>query len=215
MIRYTTYQDKKALINGTIHEGDTVLDVGFWGQGTSVDDPAWPHRFLIARAKQVYGVDMEYDDAKLPQESKFYKKGNAENTVFDTKFDVVFAGDLIEHLSNPGQFLTACAKQLSANGRLVLTTPNCFNLFNLTEKLSKYEPTVNSDHTMYFNYKTLGKLLEKNGFTVSDTAYVYALDTYHQESIKKKFLNIVYRFLSLFTDKFMETLVVIAVRKKE
>lgn len=210
MRRYTTYQNKKELAEKTITNTDTVLDIGFWGQGTSIDDPMWPHRFLIDRAKQVYGIDMEYDESKLPQGKEYYQKANAEDFSFGTKFDAIVAGDLIEHLSNPGLFLSSCKKNLASGGRLILTTPNCFNLFNLTEKLSKYEPTVNSDHTMYFNYKTLSRLLAKNGYRVKETAYVYALDTHHQESIKKKFLNIVYRTLSLFTDKFMETLVIIA-----
>ncbi len=214
MKRYTTYHDKRALILATVGKDDVALDVGFWGQGTSIDDPNWPHRFLQDAAKEVYGIDMDFDDARLPGPKERYVKGNAERFEIPVRFDVVFAGDLIEHLSNMGDFLASVRAHLSPRGRLVLTTPNCFNLFNLTEKLSKYEPTVNSDHTVYFNYKTLGKLLEKNGFEVERFAYVYRLDTHHAESWKKKFLNLVYRFLSLFTDKFMETLVVVAVPKR-
>lgn len=213
MERYITYKNKEALLDAVIAKDDTVLDVGFWGQGTSVDDPNWPHRFLLARADEVYGIDMEFDEERLPQDASHYKKGNAEHFNFEKKFDVIIAGDIIEHLSNPGNFLASCGANLAPDGKLVLTTPNCFNLFNLTEKLSKYEPTVNSDHTMYFNYKTLSKLLLKNGYTVESIAYVYTLDPHHKESWKKKFLNLLYALLAGLTDKFMETLVVVATKK--
>ena len=122
----------------------------------------------------------------------------------------VFAGDVIEHLSNPGLFLDACKNNLKPGGRVIITTPNCFNLFNLAEKITKYEPTVNSDHTFYFNTKTLKKLLEKNGWKISDASYLYTLDLKHKESWKKKILNIIYKIFSLFTNKFIETMVVIA-----
>jgi 2-polyprenyl-3-methyl-5-hydroxy-6-metoxy-1,4-benzoquinol methylase len=208
------YRDKKELINALIDNNSVVLDVGFWGQGTSIKDPSWPHRFLMAETKNVYGIDMDYDESLLPQNPSFYRKGNAEDFDFGVPFSVIFAGDLIEHLSNPGSFLAACKKNLTPDGRLILTTPNCFNLFNLMEKISKYEPTVDKDHTMYFNTRTLKKLLEKNGFSAIDVSYVYTLNPTFQESIKKRILNMLYFLLSKFTDKYMETLVIVAVKQK-
>lgn len=208
------YRDKKELITSLIDDNSVVLDVGFWGQGTSIKDTSWPHWFLMAQTKKVYGIDIDYDESSLPQDSSFYRKGNAESFDFGLQFNVIFAGDLIEHLSNPGSFLASCKKNLTPDGRLILTTPNCFNLFNLTEKITKYEPTVNKDHTMYFNTRTLKKLLEKNGFSAIDVSYVYTLNPTFKESIKKRILNILYFVLSKFTDKYVETLVIIAVKQK-
>ena len=61
--------------------------------------------------------------------------------------------DLIEHLSNLGLFLDSCARKLKANGRIVITTPNCFNLFDMASKLTKVEPIMNKDETVYFNHR--------------------------------------------------------------
>jgi SAM-dependent methyltransferase len=202
------YPNKRALLEAHIALTDRVLDVGFFGQGVGPEDPNWPHATLIQRAREVYGLDLA-----LPANyahDPHYQQASAEDFNFDTTFNVIFAGDLIEHVSNPGLFLECAKKQLAPGGKLILTTPNTFNLFNLAEKLTKREPTVNPDHTFYFNYKTLGKLLEKNGMHVSEIHYVYSLDCTHAESIKKKLLNGIYWLLSFFTDKFMETLVIIA-----
>ena len=129
---------------------------------------------------------------------------------FENKFDVILAADVIEHLSNPGMFLRSCARNLKPDGRLIITTPNCFNLFNIAEKFSKDEPTVNKDHTCYFNYKTLKYLLEKNDFTAEGPSFLYSLDIDFKESIKKKILNFIYYIFSKFTPKFIETVVVCA-----
>lgn len=202
------YKTKGDLISAAVRESDTVLDVGFSGQGIREGSGQWPHALLEKRAASVYGVDLDLPERYLHDPR--YQRASAEDFRFPAAFDVIFAGDLIEHLSNPGLFLKACRAHLKPAGRLILTTPNTFNLFNLAEKLTKREPTVNPDHTLYLNDKTLGVLLRKNDFRIAETGYVYTLGYGHKESAKKKLLNLAYWLLSKFTDKFMETLVVIA-----
>ena len=204
------FRNKAALIQNEIQSTDCVLDVGFSGQGIQNNDPQWPHALLQKQAREVHGVDLEIQRDNFP-DITHYQEASAETFSFPgILFDKIFAGDLIEHLSNPGAFLLQCRRHLRPEGELILTTPNCFNLFNLTEKLTKNEPTVNSDHTFYFNWKVLKKLLEKNGFELTKISYVYSLEYSHQESLKKKVLNVVYYLLSLVTSKYIETLVIVA-----
>lgn len=192
-----------------IRSSDTVLDVGFWGQGVDPNNSKWLHNIIKSRAKEVYGLDLEISDEFL-KDSVHYKKEPAETAIFPVQFDIIFAGDLIEHLVNPGLFLDACKKMLKPGGLLILTTPNTFNLFNITEKLTKSEPTVNPDHTFYFNKKVVKVLLDKCGFAVDAFHGVYKLDMLHKESFKKKVLNFIYAALAKFTDKYIETMVVVA-----
>ena len=203
------YRDKRELVELLVQPTDVVLDVGFWGQGTGQSDPDWVHALLQKRASDVYGIDLDYQEEQVsPQDH--YQKTSAESAQFPVSFDVIFAGDLIEHLSNPGLFLDACARQLKKDGRLILTTPNCFNLFNLAGKLTQFDPTVNSDHVCYFTAKTLRKLLDKNGWETSSVDFLYTLHPKYQESWKKKFLNLLYALSARFTPKYMETLVIVA-----
>ncbi len=203
------YRDKQELIEREIRNTDRVLDIGFLGQGIRKDNPKWPHALIRRRAQEVFGLDITLDDEF--RADPHYIEGNAENFLLPVQVDVIFAGDLIEHLSNPGLFLDSCKRALLPCGRLIITTPNTFNLFNLAEKLTKREPTVNPDHTFYFNSKTLLKLLEKNGMRAETVDYLYTLGYGHAESWKKKALNMIYAVLSKFTTKFAETLVVVAV----
>ena len=52
----TSFYDKKELIDALVSSSDTVLDVGFWGQGVSVNSPHWVHNMLRARAAKVWGI---------------------------------------------------------------------------------------------------------------------------------------------------------------
>jgi 2-polyprenyl-3-methyl-5-hydroxy-6-metoxy-1,4-benzoquinol methylase len=210
MGRARIFSNKHELIEALVGKDDVVLDVGFSGQGVTREDPNWPHGLLQKRARKVYGIDLAIDRAAFPDTER-YHEASAELFSFPgVRFDVIFAGDVIEHLPNPGLFLARVKEHLSPRGILVLTTPNAFNLFNLTEKLTKDEPTVNSDHTCYFNHKTLRVLAQKCGFDTTEVAYLYTLGYRHKESWKKKAQNALYAFLATMTPKFVETLVVVA-----
>jgi SAM-dependent methyltransferase len=205
-----SYKNKRELIAHVIGPDDTVLDIGFWGQGKSYGNKDWPHALIQERAKETWGIDLAYDESAVGNPAR-YRHASAESFDLPQAFDIIFAGDIIEHLPNPGLFLDSARRHLKPRGRLVLTTPNTFHLFNLTEKLTKREPTVNSDHTCYFNTKTIRQLLKKTGYSVHGFSYLYTLDSEYRQSLKKRLLNVLYRALSWRTTKFLETLVVVAV----
>lgn len=210
-----TVKNKIELLNKLITKEDVVLDVGFWGQGIKNDSNNWPHKLLQERAKDVYGIDIEYEDSMIPATERHkYQKAPAESFFFDKEFDVIFAGDLIEHLVNPGLFLDNAKKHLKEGGRLIVTTPNNYNLFNIAGKFTRSEPIVNADHTFYFNRPTIKVLLDKCGWSVSEFGFMYTLGYKLQESMKKKFLNLIYWWLARWTPKYYETMIVVAQVKK-
>lgn len=203
------YKSKKELIEDLISKEDVVLDVGFWGQAVDVKNPDWVHNMILARAKNVFGVDLRFEDEFLVNKEN-YRKQSAENFSFEERSDIIFAADLIEHLSNPGLFLDSCRKNLKSDGRLIITTPNTFTLYNFVEKFFKKEPSVNNDHTMYFNFSVLRKLLEKNGWEVEKENYLDYTWSKYKISLKRRILFILYKFIGLFTSKFIEDIVVVA-----
>jgi 2-polyprenyl-3-methyl-5-hydroxy-6-metoxy-1,4-benzoquinol methylase len=80
------------------------------------------------------------------------------------KFDVVVCGELIEHLSNPGQMLDGIRKLLKRGGLLIITTPNAFSLKHFLHVLIRSQD-INSDfHSLAFTPKTLRTLLHRHGF---------------------------------------------------
>ena len=150
-------------------EGRTVLDLGC---ASAFGRPDWMHAQLSGMASQLVGVDL--DDAavgRIRSEGYDVRQGDAENLNLDERFDVVFAGELIEHLERFPDFFESVRRHLAPGGKLVLTTPNPFALSCFIYRMSK-DVWVNSDHTCWFCEHTLPQLAARCDFDVEQTSYI-------------------------------------------
>ena len=75
-------------------------------------------------------------------------------------FDVLLAGEIIEHLANPGRFLQSLTSIMSGGTELLLTTYNASSFKQFVHAMLR-EEKVHPDHNYYFSYRTLKQLLEK------------------------------------------------------
>lgn len=81
------------------------------------------------------------------------------------RFDVVIAGDIIEHLSNPGRMLDGLRRFCSADTRLIITTPNAFGAPNfLRHSVGKFHE--GDEHVVCFNAQNLTTLLKRHGYSL-------------------------------------------------
>jgi hypothetical protein len=89
--------------------------------------------------------------------------------------DLVIAGEVIEHLDDPGGFLAGLHPLVGEGGRLVVTTPNAYGLLNVFASLAGREVN-HPDHVVMFTWRTLTTLLCRHGWEPVDACtYVPAL----------------------------------------
>jgi len=86
-------------------------------------------------------------------------------------FDVVFAGEIIEHLDNVHGFLSSVRRHLAPGGRFVLTTPNAFYVGNFIYRLGG-NARVHPQHTAWYCESTLRRVLSVNGFPEADIEFI-------------------------------------------
>lgn len=155
--------------------GRRVLDLGAmdetaWeskrGRGT------WLHEQISRTAASVDGID---NSALIPPEglrtapNAVIRRGDVGDPAqlvagLADAPDVVVAGELIEHLENPLQFLRRIAAIERLCGRtLFLTTPNATALHNVLVGLARRE-SMHHDHLCVLSYKTLTTLCVRAGF---------------------------------------------------
>ena len=79
-------------------------------------------------------------------------------------FNVVHASHLIEHLNDPGVFLSEAQRILKLNGRLFITTPNISG-FQARLFGSRWRSAI-FDHLYLFSKRTLIKMLKAHGFKI-------------------------------------------------
>lgn len=88
--------------------------------------------------------------------------------VEDEAYDVVTAGEVIEHMLDEGAFLEECRRALKKAGTLVLTTPNLSFLLNRFRVMFGMTPmfVYAPYHYHFHTRKTLVDLVKAHGFVV-------------------------------------------------
>jgi 2-polyprenyl-3-methyl-5-hydroxy-6-metoxy-1,4-benzoquinol methylase len=150
-------------------EGRTVLDVG---AGSGIDRPDWMHAAVASVATETVGVELDKKLAARARERGYdVIAADAQSLDLHRTFDVVWAGELIEHLSCAGGFLDGARRHLEPGGRLVLTTPNAFAVSNFIYRIGG-RPRLNQGHTCWYDETTLTQLLQRHGYEVGEVSYL-------------------------------------------
>jgi len=84
------------------------------------------------------------------------------------KFDIIIAGDIIEHLSNPGRMLDGIKRFCGPDTRVIITTPNAFGAPNYL-RYSAGRFREGAEHVMSFNEQNLVTLLKRHGYGIAES----------------------------------------------
>lgn len=154
--------------------GPEVLDVGCAGGKVDPASKYWLHGWLRQRFK-ITGIDISVDHVKEMTRLGFSDVFVADAERFDLgrKFDSVVAGEVIEHLRNPGLFLDCASKHLARGGRLLLSTPYPFSLLHILYAICHFPRTCsNPEHTSWFCLSTLRQLVGPYKFRILATELI-------------------------------------------
>lgn len=158
--------------------GRRVIHVGFADAGYREFHQAeeqWLHEHLAASARELVGVDLDDEGVAAAREQGY------EAHVADCcepaqvaalglePAEVVVAGEIIEHLDNPGAFLEAMHVLCGPGGELVITTPNAYGWVNPLALLSGHEVN-HPDHIVMYTWRTLSEMLRRHGWEAVEAA---------------------------------------------
>jgi SAM-dependent methyltransferase len=148
------------------------------------------HLELKGLAGELWGFDFDQAGLDVLAEkgvSNLYRADleKLDEVPVDEVFDVIIAGEIIEHLNNPGLFLQGVKRFMNADSKLIITTVNAYCGFRLLYyalrgKGGRAEP-VHPDHVAYYSYSTLSLLLERAELDVSRFMF-YDLGTEHRKT---------------------------------
>ena len=89
------------------------------------------------------------------------------------RYDLVVAGEVLEHVPNLDTFLQGCRGLLAPGGRLCVTVPNaCCPKIGL--RALRGRESVHPDHRVYFGPRTLTRTLASAGFLTESLASCFA-----------------------------------------
>ena len=139
--------------------GATLLDVGC-GFGYTVD--CW----RTMRGKAI-GIELaEYGrlGSRLLDIPIYFEYLRNISELKDVKFDVVYASEVIEHVSDPEAFILELSAHINPNGFLVLTTPNAAFIKPENQGPTLIAALSPGFHGFIFSASALEKILHNAGF---------------------------------------------------
>lgn len=110
----------------------------------------WLHKALVVVAKSVIGIDL-YESGVIYLNKIGYsvQVANAEHFDLGKKFDVIVAGDIIEHLNNVGGFFESVKNSLYPDGEFLISTPNPWYWRNVVKAALMSRVKPNPEHTLW------------------------------------------------------------------
>ena len=173
-------RDRMEIIEPLIRTGD-VLDLGCvdarpqrHGSAERIErKPNSLHKRITQINPAALGVDFDAEGVKVLQSMGLnVVQGDVETLDLGRQFDTIIAGELIEHLENPGRFLRNMLRHLKPAGKLVISTPNPFYAAQ-TWKIWRYgQPAVHEDHMNWQDPTTLRQLLMRTGYQVESLYWI-------------------------------------------
>lgn len=156
--------------------GKTVLDLGCidhcYDRAMSLGQN-WLHKRIKLVARKVVGIDILSEDIKrLNQQGYNIIDADVEKLNLSKKFDVIVAGDLIEHLSNIGLFLQRVKIHMNKNSVVIISTPNPFSIEQFLSILFDNRVAVNPEHTVWLDPKVMFETTRRAGLKVVDFYWI-------------------------------------------
>lgn len=158
-----------------------VLDLGIadsWSRKGPTEervknDPDLLFRRLANVNPNVVGVDLDRDGVNALRAEGFSAEcADVETMDLGRQFDLIVAGEIIEHLLNPGLCLLNLRRHIKPGGTLAVSTPNPFYA-KQRHKIWRYgRPTVHDDHVAWFDPITLDHLMRRTGWLPTDAYWV-------------------------------------------
>ncbi len=169
-------------------KGKRVLDIGCVNHTLSTRQAEhWLHGILREKAAYLVGLDYEKDQVEVLRREGFNVVcADATNFDLGEQFDLIVAGEIIEHLTCPGALLDCAKRHLARRGRLVLTCPNANNILYFLENCLMGREQDNTDHTCLFTPTTMSVLLRKCGYRAVSFHFVAENLAYYKGSAGHK-----------------------------
>ena len=156
--------------------GRSVAHLGFADVGCEASrerDGTWLHAALGRRASRLVGLDVAanaVDRARsLGYEAHEVDCTDPEQvqTLGLGVFDIVVAGEIIEHVDNPAGLLEAARALAADDGKLLVTTPNARRLVDVV-LAARGREVIHPDHVAIYSIRTLIVMLRRHGWNAVD-----------------------------------------------
>lgn len=158
-------EDRGHFFSSTIGTGKKILDIGCRDGALT--------RFFV-ESNTVLGVDVDTNSLQRAKElgitTRYMDLYGDWSELHGERFDVIVAGEVLEHLFYPEDILKKVASHLSSGGMFIGSVPNAFSLKNRIRYLmgsKRYTPLSDPTHINQFSLDDITTVLKSSFSHVS------------------------------------------------
>jgi 2-polyprenyl-3-methyl-5-hydroxy-6-metoxy-1,4-benzoquinol methylase len=132
--------------------GKTLLDIGIVEHDMELANRAgWRHGLFHKLAARTVGVDiLEAEIAKIRERGYDVRVCDATSDAdLGERFEVVYIGDVIEHVNDPVRLICFARRHLAPGGRIIVSTPCPFWWRNIQQMVTAHVFIGNVDHVRW------------------------------------------------------------------
>jgi 2-polyprenyl-3-methyl-5-hydroxy-6-metoxy-1,4-benzoquinol methylase len=155
----------------------------------SLQDGTLLHLSLSKVSNRAFGIDSSEQGLSVLRAHGFrdliqWDVEKLEQLRMEDPVEVIVAGEILEHLSNPGLCLNGISQFMRrSKSKLIISVPNAFSIRHFSSLMFCRTELVHPDHTAYYSFATLSELLQRYDLQVRE---IYA---YTEVSKKSSPLN--------------------------
>ena len=174
-------------------DGKDVLNVGAAGHPcTEFSATHGRHLHLIMSkvTKSISGIDLDKESLDYLAEKHHVSGlvcGNAERLLEyfpEESFDVVVAGDVIEHVNNMGLLMESSAAVLKKGGLMIVTVPNTYGIKRIIAFMLQRTEFCHPDHVCYYSPMNLIQIASRFSFEIVEMkSFMITKDNHRRNNI--------------------------------
>lgn len=143
-----------------------------------IESGKWLHKIITENSARCLGVDIDRQSVEYVRTEIGFSNVVAGDVtkdeikeIYESSWDYVVFGEIIEHLDNPVGFLRDFRERYgNLVKQFIITVPNVFTAVNY-RNMYKYREEINSDHRFWFSPYTILRILIAAGYNPQAITY--------------------------------------------
>jgi len=158
--------------------GKRLLDIGMADPSHFLGD-AWRHHQFASTASYCLGIDINTDLIERASQQGYNVRQVDATSDLDLgeRFDLVFNGDVIEHVDNPIRLMKFSERHLMPGGRIFVSTPNPFSRKSYRKFKRNKTVFVNLDHIAWFTPTMALEIARRSGLRLEHVHLIRHMST--------------------------------------
>ncbi|EKD55547.1 MAG: Sugar metabolism cluster protein [uncultured bacterium] len=169
-------------------KGKRVLDIGICEHDLShLNSDEWRHKTIRDNCQYSIGIDILENLVELLKNKGYNVRCvDATSDVFlGEHFDVVFIGDVIEHVNDAVKLLTFSRRHLTKDGIIIASTPNPFYLNNIFQAIKEGTFVANFEHVSWITPSMALELARRSELELQNYILVRKSKNFIKHILKK------------------------------